>query len=120
MNIPVVKSPLGDHLATRDQPSTRGAASRAVAPGTTAGSAAAPASIAPAASPAISRATSSLPVLAPAGTDPALWSILTTEERTFFARQATSGPLTYLKMMMPDSAPSGDAAFRGRRIDVRA
>jgi hypothetical protein len=60
-----------------------------------------------------------VPVQAPVGTDPALWSILTTEERAFFARQATSGPLTYLKVMMPDTPSMATVAARGHRIDVR-
>ena len=32
---------------------------------------------------------------APPGSDPALWSVLTSEERRFFARQAALGPITY-------------------------
>lgn len=120
MNIPVVRSPLGDLLATREQPATRPADSQPAPRGLSVHGGAAPASVAPAAAPASSRTGSGLPVQAPAGTDPALWSILTAEERTFFARQATSGPLTYFKVMMPDSTSSGMSASRGRRIDVRA
>jgi hypothetical protein len=116
MNIPAVHTQLGDLLAAREQPFTRPADSQTVAHDTPANRAAAPTPPAP----ATLRATSSLPTQAPAGTDPALWSILTAEERTFFARYATSGPLTYLKVMMPDSASPGTAASRGRRIDVRA
>ncbi|MFI5309600.1 MAG: hypothetical protein ACHQQ3_00085 [Gemmatimonadales bacterium] len=57
---------------------------------------------------------------APEGTDPALWSILTHEERSFFANRASSGPLTYTKVMMPDYARTAAApAMRGGRVDIR-
>jgi hypothetical protein len=57
----------------------------------------------------------------PEGTDPALWSILTGEERAYFANNSTSGPLTYSKVMMPNrSASSALPAVRGGRVDVRA
>jgi hypothetical protein len=56
----------------------------------------------------------------PEGTDPALWSILTGEERAYFANNATSGPLTYSKVMMPNrTASSALPAVRGGRVDVR-
>jgi hypothetical protein len=57
-------------------------------------------------------------VEAPAGTDPALWSVLTSDERAFFAKSAALGPLTYgrIKSELPTSAP----ASRGARLDVRA
>ena len=58
-----------------------------------------------------------LPVEAPLGTDPALWKVLSAEERSFFARIRTMGPLTY----GPGSSPAPDAtgALQGRRLDVR-
>lgn len=57
---------------------------------------------------------------APEGTDPHLWSILTGEERAFFARTVTSGPLTYSKVMMPDRAAApGRPSIRGGRVDIR-
>jgi|ERR1019366_10272297 hypothetical protein len=57
----------------------------------------------------------------PEGTDPALWSILTGEERAYFANNVTSGPLTYSKIMMPNRAASSALpAVRGGRVDVRA
>ncbi len=56
----------------------------------------------------------------PAGTDPALWSILTNEERTFFTRAATSGPLTYSKVMNLNSPSTNAPPIRGRRLDIRA
>ncbi len=62
------------------------------------------------------RAVASLPSEAPSGTDPALWSVLTSEERQFFARAQALGPLTY----GPDVGRTGaDAALRGGRVNVR-
>jgi hypothetical protein len=76
----------------------------------------APSSIAP--RPA---STSALTPQPPVGTDPALWSILTGEERAFFANHETSGPLTYSKIMMPNrGAQSAIPSVRGGRVDVRA
>jgi hypothetical protein len=60
----------------------------------------------------------SITVEAPPGTDPALWSILTAEERAFFATTATRGPLTYLKVMSPNRTPMPPVT-RGGRLDVR-
>ena len=51
----------------------------------------------------------------PAGSDPVLWSILTSEERAFFARQAALGPIHY----GPRSTPPASDAPLGGRIDVR-
>lgn len=53
---------------------------------------------------------------APPGTDPVLWSVLTTEERAFFAKAQAIGPLTY-----GPRARAGDRAApaHGGRIDVR-
>ena len=59
-----------------------------------------------------------LPVQAPSGTDPALWSILTSEERGFFAKSQASGPLTYGRLMAERSQPSLPAV-RGGRLDIR-
>jgi hypothetical protein len=57
----------------------------------------------------------------PEGTDPALWSILTSDERAYFANNVSSGPLTYSKVMMPNrTASSALPAVRGGRVDVRA
>lgn len=52
----------------------------------------------------------------PEGTDPDLWSVLTAEERHFFARAKALGPITY------SPANFGIAEFglqRGARIDVK-
>ena len=51
----------------------------------------------------------------PPGTDPAFWSVLTTEERLFFSKMQTLGPLTY----GPSSAPPKAALARGGRIDLK-
>jgi hypothetical protein len=57
---------------------------------------------------------------APEGTDPALWSVLTSDERAFFSRVVTSGPLTYSKMVAATSRPAEMPSIRGGRIDFRA
>lgn len=67
----------------------------------------------------------SLPVEAPAGTDPELWSVLSGEERAYFAKAAAMGPLTYSRIsagvhaMQGGGAPPA-AAQRGGRLDIRA
>ncbi len=71
-----------------------------------------------AARPSIASAPSTVPPEAPAGTDPALWSVLTTEERAFFAKTATLGPLTYGKIK--NATLPAPPAMRGGRLDVRA
>lgn len=55
-----------------------------------------------------------VPLEAPPGTDPALWSVLTTEERRFFSRIQAVGPLTY----GPRSANVPPGLTRGVRIDT--
>ena len=62
---------------------------------------------------------SAVPAEPPAGTDPALWNVLTTEERNFFAKTASLGPLTYSRFKEATTAPTPPAA-RGVRLDVRA
>ena len=60
----------------------------------------------------------SVPVEAPEGTDPALWSVLSAEERAFFAKAGAMGPLTYgkaIREMNGQHLP----AFRGGRLDVK-
>lgn len=52
----------------------------------------------------------------PAGSDPALWAVLTSDERSFFTRQAALGPLSYGPSR---TTPAADAPL-GQRIDVRA
>lgn len=63
-------------------------------------------------------AQSTVPPDAPAGTDPSLWSVLTTEERNFFAKTAAMGPLTYGRIKA--GTHSAPPAARGVRLDVRA
>jgi len=57
-----------------------------------------------------------VPTEAPQGTDPALWSVLTSEERSFFARARAMGPLTYGRGAPSDQVPG---VRLGGRIDVR-
>lgn len=59
-----------------------------------------------------------LPVEPPAGTDPELWSVLSAEERTFFAKVGSMGPLTYGHLL--NSARSDQPVMRGGRLDVKA
>jgi hypothetical protein len=55
---------------------------------------------------------------APEGTDPELWAVLTSEERSFFSRMHLSGPLTYGRKAVV--AHTQAPLARGGRIDVRA
>lgn len=64
-------------------------------------------------------AQSVVPAEAPAGTDPSFWSVLTTEERNFFAKTANLGPLTYSRFKAATD-PQTPPAARGVRLDVRA
>ena len=88
-----------------------------LAPGvrpTDAGNPAAIASRAPAGAPG----TPTLSAEPPAGTDPALWSILSADERSYFAKSQASGPLTYGRKMAERAATSMPAV-RGGRLDIR-
>jgi hypothetical protein len=130
MSINGVNNPLLSSLNNLARPGSAGAAGVGGArPGQTGG--VRPGVARPAAAPAAPAAlkpqqslaapSQSLPAEAPAGTDPALWSVLTTEERTYFAKAASSGPLTYGRVAagvnsMAQAAP----ASRGGRLDVRA
>ncbi len=58
----------------------------------------------------------SLAAAAPQGTDPELWSVLTGEERTFFAKVGSLGPLTYGRVMQAQNAPP---SIRGGRLDIK-
>lgn len=99
------------------------AAAGTTAAGTTAGNAASARPSAPVGdvSPArpTGRLSGVLPADAPPGTDPALWSVLTTEERAFFAKMSTQGPLTYTKLMANQVSAVPAAMPRGSRMDVR-
>ena len=61
----------------------------------------------------------SVPAEAPAGTDPELWNVLTSEERNFFAKTSALGPLTYGRYKAAVN-PAAPPAARGVRLDVRA
>jgi hypothetical protein len=119
MNVNGLPSSLQSLLSAREQLQT----TRPDATGTTAAQAqraAAPATVAAAqAKPAAANAVMS--AQAPEGTDPALWSVLTSDERAFFSRVVTSGPLTYSKMAAASANRATTMpAIRGGRIDFRA
>ncbi|TVR54309.1 MAG: hypothetical protein EA421_08960 [Gemmatimonadales bacterium] len=57
-----------------------------------------------------------VPEASPRGVDPALWALLTGEERAHFTRTRAMGPLTYGRA----PAAEGEAApMRGVRLDVK-
>jgi hypothetical protein len=59
----------------------------------------------------------------PAGSDPALWSILTSQERDFFLRHASLGAVTYGPTGAGAAGRSAAAMADtpvGQRIDIRA
>ncbi len=62
--------------------------------------------------------TQSVPVEAPEGTDPALWSVLSGEERAFFAKAGAMGPLTYGRAIREMTGVQPPAT-RGGRLDVK-
>ena len=59
-----------------------------------------------------------VPTQAPAGTDPELWSVLSADERVFFAKLGAMGPLTYGRVLSQAQQPTVPAA-RGGRLDVK-
>jgi hypothetical protein len=63
-------------------------------------------------------AASALPAEAPPGTDPALWSVLSADERSFFAKSQAMGPLTYGRKMAERMEPTLPAV-QGGRLDIR-
>jgi len=58
-----------------------------------------------------------LPAEPPVGTDPELWSVLSSEERVFFAKVGAMGPLTYGRVSTEMRAES--SIPRGGRLDVK-
>jgi len=64
------------------------------------------------------QAGQSVPAEPPPGTDPALWSILSGEERAFFAKAGAMGPLTYGRAFS-DMKSAQLPAARGGRLDVK-
>jgi hypothetical protein len=63
-------------------------------------------------------ARANAPAPAPPGTDPALWSVLSDEERAFFAKVGAMGPLTYGRVLSGQMTPPA-AALRGGRVDFK-
>ena len=61
------------------------------------------------------RSSETVPAEAPAGTDPALWSVLSSDERAFFARARTMGGVTY----GPGTHARAAGVPVGGRIDVK-
>jgi len=59
-----------------------------------------------------------VPTQAPPGTDPELWSVLSAEERVFFAKLGAMGPLTYGRVLSQAQQPPASGA-RGGRLDVK-
>ncbi len=55
----------------------------------------------------------------PPGTDPELWSVLTQDERAFFAKLGAMGPLTYGRVLSGQMSPPSPVS-RGGRLDVKA
>ena len=64
-----------------------------------------------------------LPMEAPAGTDPELWRVLNGAERAFFSKMTSMGPLTYGRQSstaVPGAGRTAEAPLaRGVRIDVK-
>ena len=126
MSVANVNNPLTSALRTVGRPLNTGTAS-AQQPGQRPAPAAAPAT--PAAlrpQQPLAAAQPSLPSEPPAGTDPALWSVLTGEERASFAKASAMGPLTYSRISAGVNAlrgtpqPALQGAAIGGRLDVRA
>lgn len=62
--------------------------------------------------------TQNVPAEPPPGTDPALWSVLSGEERAFFAKAGAMGPLTYGRAFQ-EMKTAQLPASRGGRLDVK-
>ncbi len=105
---PTSTSPLRDQGAARSHATPGVARPAAPAPGTLRALAPAPG------------AAGALPVEPPVGTDPELWSVLSAEERGFFARAGAMGPLTYGRIMTQGASQPAMPASRGGRLDIRA
>jgi hypothetical protein len=108
INRPATNVPIRDNTRTQgQQPATNAATPNAflqqTPPKNAAGTAA---------------AHQSVPADPPPGTDPALWSILSGEERAFFAKAGATGPLTYGRAFS-DMKTAQLPANRGGRLDVK-
>ena len=58
-------------------------------------------------------------VTPPPGTDPDLWTVLTADERSYFAKLGAMGPLTYGRVLSGQMQPPAPSV-RGGRLDVKA
>lgn len=56
---------------------------------------------------------------APAGVDQDLWSVLSKDERSYFMKAGTMGPLTYGRMSSSQN-PAPAPILRGGRLDIKA
>lgn len=117
MSISSLNPAVQAYLGTVQRPGTPGADGARTRATETAGQP----GVAPAATqrPAVNIAQAAEPTLsaqAPAGTDPELWSVLTGEERGYFAKLGSMGPLTYGRVMQ---APNAPPSIRGGRLDVK-
>lgn len=75
---------------------------------------------APQAAPAPATAPANqVSVAPPPGTDPELWTVLTPDERAYFAKLGAMGPLTYGRVLSGQMQPP-TPAVRGARLDVKA
>ncbi len=63
-------------------------------------------------------ASNALPAEPPQGTDPELWAVLSSSERTYFAKVGSMGPLTYGRAIS-EQANTPAPAVRGGRLDIR-
>ncbi|MBL8982435.1 MAG: hypothetical protein JNL26_09655 [Gemmatimonadetes bacterium] len=107
MSINGIRSPYTP-AAPRQAPAVRPETARPLPPG--AGTRETTAPVAP---------TTTSSVAAPPGTDPELWTVLTPDERAYFARLGAMGPLTYGRVLSGQS-PAPTPASRGVRLDVKA
>lgn len=112
-----IHDPRADRASRSDERSTGTLRDQATAAATSRPTPNAPNDVAP--TRASGRINSVVPAEAPPGTDPVLWSVLTSEERAFFAKSSAQGPLTYTKMMAPQAPAAAPAMPRGSRMDVR-
>lgn len=120
MNVNGIPSSLQSLLAPRDTQVQRPDAHSAGAAAAQRAATPAPSTATAAQAKPAAATTTTLGAEAPAGTDPALWSVLTSDERAFFSRVVTSGPLTYSKMAAASAQRAAMPAIRGGRIDFRA
>lgn len=69
--------------------------------------------------PTAAPVAASAPSDVPAGSDPKLWAVLTSEEKAFFARQSQMGPVTYGPSAQRVQSVAMADAPRGLRLDVK-